>query len=201
MAMNAMTSTPPRTHSSSGLGFYSNSSKERLESDQGLPPARLRPPPPHLPFRRISMPSIAAAQIQNRPDSVTSIVSYDSVPEEQKSASTMRGAPSAPPSSFNQRSRPNSVVSNGGSHADNGASSRTKLRTRTSSSRSRNRDNTTPVINEEMLETRRQVIMEIYQSERVYSEGLNMIYEVCKARRRRCSVILALTLCLCCSIS
>jgi FYVE/RhoGEF/PH domain-containing protein 5/6 len=182
----------PPSPLSKPLNFPSNDSQERLDwsaSERDQSPARngpnLKPAPPHLPFRRISLPS-TTAKVTSRPTSIESRASFDSLHEDpgstlsQLASAMTTPPPGAPPSSFmrtrQQNSRPTSMASNDalGSHLP--------PRTRRTSSRSRHKERSTVLVDEGMQEKRRKVIMEIFETERAYTRGLDMIYEVGNCR-------------------
>ncbi|KAJ7691928.1 hypothetical protein B0H17DRAFT_1330923 [Mycena rosella] len=111
-------------------------------TDKNYQPAP-RPRPPHLPFRRISLPS------NTRRESVVSVASFDSLPEEGDSPSS----PSLPVVMRNVNPR-----------------KRSKVRPVSS-----NRRLPKP-LDVAREAKRRKVIQEFYETERAYVDGLEMIY-------------------------
>ncbi|KAJ7147665.1 hypothetical protein C8R43DRAFT_1129581 [Mycena crocata] len=112
-------------------------------TDKNFQPAP-RPRPPHLPFRRISLPS------NTRRESVVSVASFDSLPEEGESSP---GSPAIP------------VVMRNVNPAR-----RPKVRPVSS-----NRKLVRP-LDDAKEAKRRNVIQEFYETERAYVDGLEMIY-------------------------
>ena len=116
--------------------------------DSGTP-LIAHPRPPHLPFRRISLPAAPPPMTQRY--SVVSMESFESLPEEQ--AGTSQPIPiiskppprRAPPSAFDSPTR----------------------------SRARRRP-----LNDRNEDKRRRIINEFYETERSYFGGLELIYSV-----------------------
>lgn len=111
-------------------------------------PPDLPAPAPHLPFRRISLPS-APNLIQRQ--SIVSTVSIDSIPEGPRSAPLTRGASRGP------RHRPSSIEA---------------------ARRNRRREVKSVVLDEQREAKRRKVVHELYETERTYVDGLELIYSV-----------------------
>lgn len=109
--------------------------------------------PPHLPFRRISLPT--APTLMHR-ESVISVASFDSLPEEGEPSGS-----SIPTIMENMhrsgKGRPTSVES---------------------PRRRRRRDITVKPTNDARESKRRKVIEEFYETEKAYVEGLELIYSV-----------------------
>lgn len=138
------------------------------------PPEATALPASHLPFRRISLPSVP--NLQNRL-SVVSTASFDSVPEV---AEPLLGAISSSPSKAAARStRPH-------------AASMDAFRRN-----QRRREVKSMVVDEQREAKRRKVIHELHETERTYLEGLELIYSV----RTVMSLIRAHSAHLCASIS
>ena len=114
------------------------------------------PRPPHLPFRRISLPSVSHAAESRH--SVVSFASFDSTPEENQPSllAPVNGV------ATQQKTHPHP-------HLHHRPSSR--LRTR-----STNKHN--GATNVALREKRRKVINEIFETERAYVNGLDLIYTV-----------------------
>ena len=131
-------------------------------------------PTSHLPFRRISLPSVP--NLQNRM-SVVSTASFESVPEVGEPSV---GVVSSSPSKAAARSaRPH-------------AASVDALRRN-----QRRREVKSVVVDEQREARRRKVIHELHETERTYLEGLELIYSV------RTAMLLVRCMCadLCASIS
>ncbi|THH18614.1 hypothetical protein EW146_g2389 [Bondarzewia mesenterica] len=110
------------------------------------------PRPPHLPFRRISLPS--APSLIHR-QSVVSTASFDSLPEEGSStisSSPLRTANRSP--SKRVKSRPSSLDPHRKPH----------------------RKKDLRPVDEEREAKRRKIIEEFYETERTYVKGLDLIY-------------------------
>ncbi|KAL0955221.1 hypothetical protein HGRIS_004123 [Hohenbuehelia grisea] len=136
----------------SSVNFPSSDSADKVAS----PTAYTRPP--YLPFRRISLPS--APSIMHR-DSVYSVASFDSLPEED------RPQPSPPPpSAFPGAPR----TSNGQQRLKRRPMSVDGLK------RPRRREVQSRVVDEAQETKRRKIIDEFYETERAYVDGLELIY-------------------------
>ena len=110
------------------------------------------PRPPHLPFRRISLPT--APNLLHR-QSVVSTASFDSLPEEGSSPVSPLPAANRSPSK-RMRSRPLPSESPKKAH----------------------RKKELPPVDEEREIKKRKIIEEFYVTERTYVEGLDLIYTV-----------------------
>lgn len=108
------------------------------------------PLPQHLPFRRISLPT-SARNIAIRPQSIVSTASFDSDTSHYIS-SPAKNSPRG------LRNGPSSVEAN------------RRI--------SRRREVKSIVIDEQRDAKRRKIIHEIYETERTYVEGLDLIYSV-----------------------
>ncbi|KAA1477233.1 hypothetical protein DENSPDRAFT_578152 [Dentipellis sp. KUC8613] len=106
--------------------------------------------PPHLPFRRISLPS-APSQLNRQ--SVVSMASFDSLPEEGNASGAPTSAVNKSPSK-KSRSRPSSMEPQKKVH----------------------RKREVRPVNEAKLAKRAKVIEEFYETERTYVQGLDLIY-------------------------
>ena len=113
--------------------------------------------PPHLPFRRISLPTPPHLIANNR-NSIASVKSFDSTPEEPQpttprlirdfKSQQRLGTPSSPHRPFaRQRSSQHKLAES--------------------------------AVSMEMKAKRRKVINEIFETERAYVNGLDLIYMVC----------------------
>lgn len=109
--------------------------------------------PPHLPFRRISLPT--APTLAQR-ESVISVASFGSLPEESEAL-------------FNGQVKMQWDVRTGTARPVSTESPRRKTRHRATSVR--------PVDEAKDIK-RRKVVEEIYETERAYVDGLEMIYAV-----------------------
>jgi hypothetical protein len=118
-------------------------------TDKNYQPAP-RPRPPHLPFRRISLPTNPRHR-----ESVVSVASFDSLAEEGDSPVT----PSLPAVMRNLNS-PN-----------NNNQRRSKVRPTSSRRATKQLD--------AREAKRRKVIQEFYETEKAYVDGLELIYSVC----------------------
>ncbi len=116
-------------------------------SSEPSAPARPQPQarPPYLPFRRISLPS--APSLIHR-ESVVSVASFDSLPED--------GSPPVPAVMRNVNARKSRPLSIDGQKRGN-------------------RRSLKPDVHEAK---RRQIIQEFYETERTYVNGLELIYSV-----------------------
>lgn len=112
------------------------------------------PRPPHLPFRRISLPTVPHAA-ENR-HSIVSFTSIDSTPEE--------GQPSLP-------ALMKDVVKQQKAYPHFHQRPSSRLRNKSNSRKNE-------AANSALNEKRRKVIDEIFQTERAYVNGLNLIYTV-----------------------
>lgn len=114
------------------------------------------PRPPHLPFRRISLPSVPHAA-ENR-HSIVSFTSFDSTPEEAQPSlpALMKGVAKQ-------------QKTNAHPHLHQRPSSRLR-------SKSNNRRN--DAVNLALSERRRKVVNEILDTERAYVNGLDLVYTV-----------------------
>ncbi|KIP04169.1 hypothetical protein PHLGIDRAFT_494233 [Phlebiopsis gigantea 11061_1 CR5-6] len=106
--------------------------------------------PPHLPFRRISLPSAPNLNLQRQ--SIVSLASFDSILEGHTSAS----ASFAWTPSKGTRPRPSSVDP--------------------SRRNNRRREVKSVVVDEQREAKRRRIINELYETERSYVDGLELIY-------------------------
>ena len=116
-----------------------------------LAPSPLRAP--HLPFRRISLPT--APSLLHRV-SVVSVASFDSLPEDSD------GSP--PPSA---RSNYNGKLGKGRPIPPESPRRRNRLR-----------DTSTKPVNELQTNKRRKVVREFYDTEKAYVDGLDLVYSV-----------------------
>jgi FYVE/RhoGEF/PH domain-containing protein 5/6 len=116
--------------------------------------------PPHLPFRRISLPTPPTSIGEHR-ESVVSVASFDSLPEEST------------PSPGTPTTATAALVRN----ANVGRKSKGRpLSVETARRGSRKRESK-PI--DEARESRRyKVIQEFYETEKAYVDGLDLIYEV-----------------------
>jgi FYVE/RhoGEF/PH domain-containing protein 5/6 len=108
------------------------------------------PRPPHLPFRRISLPT---APQQTHRQSITSVASFNSTPEGGSANSGAGAEPMEPKAAKKKRPRPAS----------------TQLAGRAGNRRP---------VDEARESKRRKVIHEFYETEKAYIEGLELIYSV-----------------------
>lgn len=115
--------------------------------DSGAP-LIAHPRPPHLPFRRISLPAAHSSTIHRY--SVVSMESFESLPEERAGTSQLPTLSKSPP----RRSPPSAF--------DSPTRSRARRRPR----------------NDRNDEKRRRIINEFYETERSYFGGLELIYSV-----------------------
>ncbi|EGO20548.1 hypothetical protein SERLADRAFT_417762, partial [Serpula lacrymans var. lacrymans S7.9] len=134
--------------SSSAIAFPST------DSASHIPPAPI-PRPPHLPFRRISLPS--APNIALNRHSVVSLASFDSLLEEGSHTS----------SNLSPALAPTAILRNAQKH---------KSHLPPVDHARRNRRRTGVHIDEMRLAKRRRVIHEFYDTERTYADGLDLIY-------------------------
>ncbi len=134
---------------SNSVGFPITESPQK----QGKPISPLRGP--HLPFRRISLPT--APSLQHR-ISVVSVASFDSLPEDGDIESPRSARPLARVVEKPNQSRPPS-------------SEPTKRRKRT-------RDTSTKPTDERQISKRRRIVDEFYETEKAYVDGLELIYSV-----------------------
>jgi FYVE, RhoGEF and PH domain containing 5/6 len=115
-------------------------------------------PTPYLPFRRISLPS--APNLAQR-QSIVSIASFDSIPEGPQPVALsipLNKSPSKGPNRPSSSQDPTKRVN-------------------------RRRDVKSIVVVDEQREAkRRKVIHELYETERTYVDGLELIYSVCVLR-------------------
>ena len=116
--------------------------------DSGTPLIALQRPP-HLPFRRISLPSTPSPMIHRQ--SVVSMESFESLPEEGAGTSQIITVSSKPPS---RRSPPSAF--------DSPTRSRPRRR----------------LYNDRNDDKRQRIINEFYETERSYFGGLELIYSV-----------------------
>ena len=154
-----------RFKATSSIAFPSSNNAVEAQ----VPHYKLHPPPrpPHLPFRRISLPT--QPSLVHR-ESVVSVASFDSLPEED-SASPSSSVTSLKP---NRPSMRNAVSTNN----LGGGAQLNKRQKRTSMTAKRNRSVTRVTADEAMEEKRRKVINEFYATERAYVDGLELIYSV-----------------------
>lgn len=117
-----------------------------LESGAPLIP---HPRPPHLPFRRISLPTAPSPMVHRQ--SVVSMESFESLPEEGAGTSQPTSVMSKPPP---RRSPPSAFDS----------PTRSRARRRPFTDRND--------------EKRRRIINEFYETERSYFRGLELVYSV-----------------------
>ena len=109
---------------------------------------------PHLPFRRISLPT--APSLLHRV-SVVSVASFDSLPEDNDA--------SPPPSAW---SNYNGKLGKGRQNAPESPRRRNRLRDTTS----------TKPFDELQTNKRRKVVREFYDTEKAYVDGLDLVYSV-----------------------
>lgn len=132
----------------------SSASSVAFPSTESPKAAVPQPRPTYLPFRRISLPT--APTLMHR-QSVVSVASFDSLPEEQSSQT-----PVTPVLIRNANPR--------------------KSRGRTSSiegqKRNRRRDNSSKPRDSAQEVKRRKIIQEFYETEKAYVDGLELIYSV-----------------------
>ncbi|RDB23827.1 FYVE, RhoGEF and PH domain-containing protein 6 [Hypsizygus marmoreus] len=116
------------------------------------PVSHLRPP--HLPFRRISLPT--APSLMHR-ESIISVASFDSLPEEGESPSSSLAsvARNIHHGKVGGKGRPTSIES---------------------PRRRRRRDVTSKPIDDAQEAKRRKIIEEFYETEKAYVDGLELIY-------------------------
>ena len=148
------------------------------ESPQKLSKAPPLSRPPHLPFRRISLPT--APSIAHR-ESVFSIISVDSLPEaddEQVPLSRPSATGGVKGNVEGRKTRPMSIES-------------PRKRKRTRESVSKPPDN-------KLLIKRKKIVDEFYETEVAYVDGLDLIYNVSLLRHQ---VVPILKPCLYCSTS
>ncbi|KDQ62948.1 hypothetical protein JAAARDRAFT_28919 [Jaapia argillacea MUCL 33604] len=163
----AMASTDGATRP--GVSFPSTDSPHPLSPP---PPSSYLPHrPPHLPFRRISLPTAPTLQNLNR-QSVVSLASFDSLPEDGTPSpgnatgplgSGISGVLGGSPKSVvrKSRSRPSSVELRGKSRRKE---------------KEKDRDAHSLVRDQVREEKRRKIIHEFYETERSYVDGLELIY-------------------------
>lgn len=114
------------------------------------------PPRPHLPFRRISLPS--RPQPLHR-QSVASVASFDSYPEDG--------------------SQPSSPISAAMRHINGGRVSKVRpISTDSPRRANKRRDVNVKPVDDVREAKRRKVIEEFYETERAYVDGLELIYSV-----------------------
>ncbi|KAL0567367.1 hypothetical protein V5O48_014626 [Marasmius crinis-equi] len=118
------------------------------------------PRPPYLPFRRISLPT--PPSLVHR-ESVVSVASFDSLPEEGSESSLTSSQPQRPA----MRNATSNVNLSGGQY-----NKRPKRLSMSSNRKSQHVGKT----NEATEEKRRKVINEFYATERAYVDGLELIY-------------------------
>lgn len=107
--------------------------------------------PPHLPFRRMSLPAGAKTGLFINRLSLASTTSLESTGVTESTLMVGENKPTTP--------------------------TRNGRRRYTSSNRPLSKE--TAVINKEMSQKRRKIINEILDTEQVYVDGLNLIYSVC----------------------
>ncbi|KAK7033931.1 hypothetical protein VNI00_012555 [Paramarasmius palmivorus] len=135
------------------------------------PPSPLKPVPrpPHLPFRRISLPT--PPSLIHR-ESVVSVASFDSLPEEggssPSSVSSMN--PNQNQSQMSKNAAPTSSLV-GGIHQPKRTKRQSLVNRRSQPMAIGGR-----VVDEAMEAKRRKVINEFYATERAYVDGLELIY-------------------------
>ena len=113
---------------------------------------------PHLPFRRISLPT--APSLLHRV-SVVSVASFDSLPEGSD-------ASPPPPSARTRRSNYNGKLGKGRPIASESPRRRNRLK----------RDTSTKPVDELQNNKRRKVVREFYDTEKAYVDGLDLVYSV-----------------------
>ena len=111
---------------------------------------------PHLPFRRISLPT--APSLLHRV-SVVSVASFDSLPE---------GSDASPPPTSARRSNYNGKLGKGRPIASESPRRRNR----------RKRDTSTKPADEQQTNKRRKVVREFYDTEKAYVDGLDLVYSV-----------------------
>ncbi|KAF8586112.1 hypothetical protein K439DRAFT_1646365 [Ramaria rubella] len=125
-------------------------------SNHGHPLPQTPPRPPHLPFRRISLPTIPKA-LENR-HSIISVTSFDSTPEEK--LSSLPTLIKKVEKEQKSRAHPHTQL---------------RLSPRRGSSH-QNRRSKDSMVNRALDEKRRKVVSEILETERAYVSGLDLIY-------------------------
>lgn len=144
--------------------------QQQPQQQQPQQPPHLRPT--YLPFRRISLPAGVAPSLAHRPHSVVSIASFDSLPEDSQVGSSSMGG-LAPPSpkkivDVKPKARP--------------ASMDMKLQQQQRAPRRK-----TPLVESKVVvdfslrdkgkeAKRRKIVLEFYETERAYVDGLELIY-------------------------
>jgi hypothetical protein len=145
--------TPGQSPSRAGVAFPSADSNAEPSTTPSSTPIR----PQHLPFRRISLPSVPVLNLPNRL-SIASIASVDSLAEEPAGPGLSPQPPVTPSRSPVRRrtsSRPISV---------DGKRNVKKRELKT--------------VDEGKEEKRKKVVEEFYETERTYVQGLDLIYSV-----------------------
>ena len=134
---------------------------ESPQKQSKVPPPISRPP--HLPFRRISLPT--APSIAYR-ESVFSIVSVDSLPEDDEQLPHPRMAP----------------VTIGGVKSNGEGRTTRQISIESPRKRKRTRDSTSKPPNDKLLMKRKRIVDEFYETEVAYVDGLDLIYNVSSLR-------------------
>lgn len=140
--------------------------------------------PPHLPFRRISLPAGPHPNLSllyrdnisqggvNKRQSVASVASFDSTPEELSTPFV----PPSPLSSSPSRPTPMRSAMSGRKSKRPGSSEGKRARSRQSSGKPQGE------MEEQQREKfelkRRKIVFEFYETERAYVQGLDLVYEV-----------------------
>lgn len=117
-------------------------------------------PPRFLPFRRISLPANSEPPIYKHRESVVSMHSFDSLPEEPRPQGSTAPTPTTP----SKKPRPTSLQPP------------PRVKQRAESRRRR----TEIISSHEKEGKRRSIVAEILDTERTYVEGLDLIYDVSK---------------------
>ncbi|KAG8971342.1 hypothetical protein FRC05_011334 [Tulasnella sp. 425] len=121
-------------------------------------PRSVIPPRPFLPFRRISLPANSEPPIYKHRESVVSMHSFDSLPEEPRPQGSTAPTPTTP----SKKPRPTSLQPP------------PRVKQRAESRRRR----TEIISSHEKEGKRRSIVAEILDTERTYVEGLDLIYDL-----------------------